>query len=284
MIDYETIRNYALVREQSYSERDAIVYALGIGLGDLGERPDDLRFVYEKDLQPLPTFAAILGYPGMWIQDPALGLTWSHVLNGEQGLVVHRQLPSAGKVTGHFRIVEVVDKGPGKGALIYTERDVIDAQSQELLATVTNTIFARADGGFPGGGTVPRVPSAVPARDPELSLAFKTLPQGALIYRLSGDYNPLHADPDIAHSAGFSRPILHGAATWGVAGYALMSLLCGGDPSRFRRFNARLSAPVYPGETIRTDVWQTAPGRGAFQCKAQERDVVVLSNGEVIFD
>lgn len=284
-IDYAALKAWPFEpKDHVYSARDTMLYALGLGLGGTEDRPGDLRFVYEDGLEVLPTFAGVLGYPGFWLKDPATGIDWTKVLNGEQGLILHRPLAPAGRVVGRTRIEEIVDKGPGKGALIYTIRDIFDADSDELIATVTNSIFARGDGGFGGGGTVDRVLPTVPASEPEVTFDMPTLRQAALIYRLSGDYNPLHADPAVARSVGFERPILHGAATWGIAGYALVMALCDGDPARFRRFDTRFSAPVYPGETIRTEIWRTGPGEAAFRCRVVERDVVVLTNGYVAYD
>jgi acyl dehydratase len=279
-IVYETLKSWPFEpREHAYTQKDVILYALGLGVGGDPVSPEELRFVYEDGLQVLPTFAGVLGYPGFWLKDPATGIDWRQVLNGEQGMVLHRPLAPEGLVIGRTRIDEIVDKGPGKGALIYSSRDIVDAASQELIATVTNTIFARGDGGFGGTATVSRSLPPVPAGPADLVLDTPTLKQAALIYRLSGDYNPLHADPEVARSVGYPQPILHGAATWGIAGHALLRLLCQGDPARFRRFEARFSSPVFPGETIRTEAWRTGPGQASFRCRVPERDVVVLTNG-----
>lgn len=284
MIDYDTLKNWRFEpREHIYDKRDTILYALGLSLGGRDSITTDLRFVYEDHLECLPTFAGVLGYPGFWLKEPGIGIDWRHVLNGEQGLILHRPLAPEGHVVGRMRVEEIVDKGPGKGALIYTRRDVFDKSTETLVATVTNTVFARADGGFGGTATAARPGVTLPTTAPDLSLDTKTLEQSALIYRLSGDYNPLHADPEVARSAGYDHPILHGSATWGIAGYAVMRLVCDADASRLRTFEARFSSPVYPGETIRTEVWLSGQNQAFFRCRVMDRDVTVLTNGIATF-
>lgn len=281
-IDYEALKAWPFEpKDHAYEVRDTILYALGLGLGSDPVSAEELRFVYEADLQALPTFAGVLGYPGFWLKDPATGVDWRQVLNGEQGMVLHRPIPPAGRVIGRMRVDEIVDKGAGKGALIYTSRDIFEAGTESLIGTVTNTIFARADGGFGGSASVSKPRPAALTGTPDASLDIPTSPRAALIYRLSGDYNPLHADPEVARSAGYDRPILHGAATWGIAGYALLRLFCDGDPARFQSFEARFSSPAFPGDTIRTEAWRTGPGTVAFQCRVPERDATVLTAGSL---
>lgn len=283
-IDYETLRNWKFAEvEQTYSFRDTILYALGLGVGQDPTDLDQLRYVYEDGLRPLPTFAAVLGYPGFWLQNPATGVDWKQVLHGEQGLVIHRPLPVAGRVIGRTRVEEVIDKGAGRGALVISTRDLVDADSGELLASMTNTTFARADGGFGGPKLAAPAPHPMPTTEPERAFDWKTAPNQALIYRLSGDYNPLHADPAVASTAGFRMPILHGMATYGVAGHAILRLFCGNDPARLRRLDVRFSAPVYPGETLRTEAWATGAGTASFRVRAVERDLVVINNGRADF-
>jgi acyl dehydratase len=279
-IDYERLLCWRFADvEQQFSEKDVILYALGLGIGHDPGDPQQLRFVYEDGLKVLPSFGSVLGYPGFWLKDPAFGVDWKQILNGEQGIVLHRSLPIKGTVIGRLKIDAIVDKGIGKGALIFTSRDVVDAASGNLFCTVTNTIFCRGDGGFGGpSGPVTR-PQSVPDREPDLTWDQGTIPQAALIYRLSGDYNPLHADPAIAHAGGFPRPILHGSASWGIACHGLLKMLCDCDPARFRRLAARFSAPVFPGETIRIRIWKTQTGRAAFQAHVVERDSIALNNG-----
>jgi acyl dehydratase len=261
-----------------YTQRDTMLYALGVGLGTDPTNETELRFVYEKNLLALPTLPVVLGYPGMWLKDPATGVDWVRLVHGEQGLRLHRPVPPEGEVIGRTRVSQIIDKGPDKGALIYTERTVTDAASGELLATLTSTTFCRADGGF-GGPTGPvKTVHELPTRAPGHSDDFATQPRAALIYRLSGDYNPLHAEPAVASAAGFKQPILHGLATYGIAGWALTQRVCGGDPSALQSLDVRFSSPVYPGETIRTEIW--VDGKVvSFRARAVERDIVVLNNG-----
>jgi acyl dehydratase len=281
-IEYSRLKGFSVEIAHEYTVRDVLLYALGLGLGNDPERPDDLDFVYEDGLKVLPTFAGVMGYPGGWLRNS--GIDTKKVLNGEQGVILHRPLPVKGRVVGRARVEEIVDKGREKGALIYTARDVVDAESGALYATITNTAFARGDGGCGGGGVVLRELPAEPDGPPEFAIDMPTLRQSALVYRLSGDYNPLHADPALARSVGFDRPILHGAATWGIAGYALMRALCSGNSVLFKRLDARFSSPVYPGETIRTEIWRTGAGRASFRCRVIERNVTVLRSGDFEYE
>jgi acyl dehydratase len=204
---------------------------------------------------------------------------WKSVLHGEQGLTIHRPLPASGTLVGRTQIEEIVDKGAGKGALIYSRRELREQQTGELVCSLWSTSFCRADGGFGGPSGPTRAPHPMPSRAPDLTVDVPTLPQAALIYRLSGDYNPLHADPAVAASAGFKAPILHGLCTYGIAARAILQTVCDYDPARLRSMAVRFSAPVYPGETIRTEIWREAAGRASFRSRVAERDVAVLSNG-----
>ena len=281
-IDYHKLKNWPFKElTHTYTPKDCMLYALGLGLGADPLDAQQLRFVYEKDLQVLPTMAVVLASPGFWLQDLGTGVNWQAVLHGEQGLTLHRPLRPSGTLVGKMRIDEIVDKGPDKGALIYSRRDLYDQQSGELVCSLTSTSFCRGEGGF-GGHTGPtRVPHELPSRAPDTSCDLRTLPQAALIYRLSGDYNPLHAEPSVAASVGFRQPILHGLGTYGVAGHAILKTLCGYHPPRLRRMEVRFSAPVYPGETISTEIWSEGPGRASFRARVLERDTVVLNNGVV---
>ncbi len=278
-IDYDKLKNWHFPDlEHRYEAKDTILYALGVGCGADPMDRTELPFVYEDGLKALPTMAVVLGYPGFWLKDPDTGVDWRKILHGEQGLVIHKPLPASGTVIGRTRVTEIVDKGPGKGALLYSDREVFDKATGDLLATLTSTTFIRGEGGFGGPSGPAPEPHALPERAPDLAVDLKTLPQAALIYRLSGDYNPLHADPDVATAAGFERPILHGLCTYAVAGRAVLKACCGNDPSRLRRFDLRFSAPVLPGETVRTEIWRDG-SRVSFRARVVERDIVVLNNG-----
>jgi acyl dehydratase len=263
---------------QTYTEKDAILYALGVGLGRDPLDEEELPFVYEKNLKVLPSFAAVLGWPGFWLRDLDTGVDWVKVVAGEQALVLHRPLAARGTAIGRTRVTEIIDKGAGKGALVYSERVLIDGVSGERIATVTQTTFCRGDGGF---GGPPREASAAhpfPARAPDLTCDRPTRPEAALIYRLSGDPNPLHAEPAVAKAAGFPRPILHGLATFGVACHAILKCLADHDPARLKAISGRFSAPVFPGETIRTEMWRDGT-IVSFRARLVERDVIALNNG-----
>ena len=263
---------------QTYTEKDAILYALGVGLGHDPTNPDELPFVYEKNFKVLPTFAAVLGWPGFWARDLDTGIDWVKLVAGEQGLVLHRPLKPRGTVVGKTRVTEIIDKGPGKGALVFSERTVTDQESGEKIATATQTTFCRGDGGFGGPPREAPPPHPIPERPPDLVRDLPTRPEAALIYRLSGDPNPLHVDPAVAQAAGFPRPILHGLATFGVAGHAVLKSLCGYNPARLVSIAGRFSAPVFPGETIRTEMWNDGHAV-SFRARVLERDVIALNNG-----
>lgn len=263
---------------QTLAPRDVMFYALSVGLGQDPMDDWQRRFVTEPDLVALPTMAVVLGYPGFWLGRPDTGVDATRLVHGEQSILLHRPLPLAGEVVGRTRVTGLVDRGEGKGALLYSRREVTDAAGT-LLATLDNTTFLRGDGGFGGAPGPVRQPHPVPGRAPDASLALATRPEQALLYRLNGDHNPLHADPAVAARAGFARPILHGLCTMGVVGHALLRLCCGGEPARLKRMDVRFSAPVFPGETITTEVWDEGGGRFAFTAQVAERRATVINNG-----
>ncbi len=205
--------------------------------------------------------AVVLAHPGFWLQRQDTGVDWRKVLHGEQWLTLHKVLPSSGTVIGRSRVLEIVDKGQGKGAFVYSKRELIDCETGDLLATAVQTAVCRGDGGFGGPGSWSDAPKLrpVPESQPEIIVNLETRPESALLYRLCGDFNPLHADPAVARAVGFDRPILHGLATYGMAGHALLKALCAYDAGRLRRFDCRFVAPVYPGETIVTEIWMISP-------------------------
>ena len=264
--------------EQTYGPKDCMLYALGIGLGHDPMNEDELPFVYEKNLKVLPTMAAVLGYVGFWARDRDTGIDWLKMVNGEQGVTLHSPLAGQGTVVGNQRIVEVIDKGAGKGALVLSEREVTDKATGDLIATVTQTSFCRADGGFGGPPRQAPEPHPIPQRAPDAVCDLATRPEAALIYRLSADRNPLHADPAVAKQAGFPRPIMHGLGNFGIAGHAVLKTMCGYDPGKLASFACRFSAPVFPGETIRTEMWRNG-AVVSFRSSVVERDVVAINNG-----
>jgi len=278
-IKYDKLINWDIPQvEQRLTKRDTILYALGVGLGSDPGDASQLKFVYEQNLQALPTMAIILGYPGPWHAHGDLGITRSHVVHGEQGFRIVRPLPVEGDVLGKTRVTGVVDKGKDKGALVMTECTVREKASGDAVCTLTSTTLCRADGGFGGPGGPVKTPHPVPDTPPQHVCELPTLPQAALIYRLSGDYNPLHADPAYAAKAGYKMPILHGRCTFSIAGHALLKTLCGYDPARFVAMAGRFSSPVYPGETVRTEMWRDG-NVVSFRSTVPARGVTVLNNG-----
>jgi acyl dehydratase len=269
------------VTTHSYTVRDTMLYALGVGAGI---DPEDLRYIYEDGLQALPTMAGVLGYPGFWQKEPQYEIDWRRVLHAAQSLIIHAPIPVEGEVHSELVIEKIADKGAGKGALLQSRREIFEIGSKRLLATVRQVSFLRGDGGYGGTSEPMPEPHPVPGTKPDAELSMPTRPEQALIYRLSGDYNPLHADPEAAKEANLPAPILHGLCTYGLAGRALAQILCGNDAGRLRRMDCRFTAPVFPGETVRVAVWREASGKAAFQAKVEGRDVVVLGHGYAEFE
>jgi acyl dehydratase len=222
--------------------------------------------------------AITLAYPGAWHAKAGVGITASHVVHGEQGFRIHRPLPVEGTVRGVTEITDVFDKGRDKGALVLTRCNVQDCSTGEVVCTLTSTTFCRADGGFGGAAGGAKAPRRIPESAPDMTCDLPTLPQAALIYRLSGDYNPLHADPAYARKAGFKMPILHGRATFSIAGHAILKSCGGYDPARLVEMEGRFSSPVYPGETIRTEMWIEG-STVSFRSTVPARNVTVIDNG-----
>lgn len=280
-IDHETLLNFPIPTiRQTLRWQDTALYNFSIGLGQDPMDTAQLDFVYEPRLRAMPSMAVVLGYPGFWIRDPGTGVDWVKVVHGEQSLILHQPLPVEGELTGISRVTGIVDRGAGKGAMVYSSREVRDAAGT-LLATLEMTTFARGDGGYGGPAGPVKAPHPEPEGAPDITVDLPTRPEAAIVYRLNGDFNPLHIDPDIARAAGFERPILHGLCTFGVVCHALMRTLCDYDPARFGRMDLRFSSPVYPGETIRTEIWRQ-PGGAAFRARVVERDKVVVSNGRFL--
>ena len=265
--------------EQRYGWREAVLYALGLAIGLDPMDEADLPYVDETRLKVHPSMVNVLGYPGFWQRDPAFGIDWVKTVHGEHAIRIHRPLPSEGHVRGTSRIVDLVDKGKDRGALILVEREIRDLTRGELLATVNQTVFCRGDGGFGGPAMTSAAPPPIPARAPDTAIELPTSAQTALVYRLSGDLNPLHSNPAAARAAGFERPILHGLATFGITCHGLMKRLCDGEPTALRAMSGRFSAPVFPGETLRVEIWREGEGNAAFRTTVVERRVVVMNNG-----
>jgi acyl dehydratase len=276
-MDYERVRAWTFPEvERAYTDRDTMLYALGLGLGGRPTDPGELRFVTEPHLQTLPTMAAVVGRTPPWLD--RVGVRVTDAVHGEQRMTFNRPLPPAGAVRVRSRVAGVVDKGPGRGALILTEQEIVDVATGDVACTAVQTAFVRGAGGF-GGPSVPSPPPhPMPARPPDAIDECTTLPQAALLYRLSGDRNPLHALPEVARAAGFPRPILHGLCTYGIAGWQILRTLAAGEPRCLAALDVRFSAPVLPGETLRTELWRDGP-EVSFQTWIAERDVLALRHG-----
>ena len=282
--DAQQLMDYPIPEaRQKLTPKDCILYALGVGVGDDPVDENQLRFVYEANLLTMPTMANVLAHPGFWMKAGETGMDWRQILHGEQKFTIHRPLPVEASLVGRTRVTAIMDRGEGRGAYIYLERVVTDEETGEDICTLEQTTVARGDGGCGTVGKVERSRRAIPVRDADYVCDLATLPQAALVYRLSGDYNPLHADPEVARSVGFDRPILHGLCTFGVAGHAILKTCCDYDPARIRSTFVRFTAPVFPGETIRTEMWNADDGL-AFRARALERDAVVLGSGWVEFN
>jgi acyl dehydratase len=263
----------------AWTDRETLLYALAVGFGQDPVDEGELAYVCEHgSLRTVPTFSTVLRADGFAGYLDESGWDFSRVLHGEQRLALHRPLPPAGELLLDSRVTAAYDKGEGRGAIILTETEGRLARDDTALFTLGNTLFARGDGGFggpPGSGPSPH---PEPGREPDLACELATRPEQALLYRLNGDRNPLHADPAAAARAGFDRPILHGLCTYGFACHAVLKTVCEYDHTLITGFDARFSAPVFPGERIVTEMWQDG-NVVAFRCRVPERDVTVVSNG-----
>ena len=270
-------------KSHDYRASETILYALGLGYGSDPSDEHQLAFVYEEGLKAVPSMCNTIAHPGFWINRPELGIDWVKVLHAEQAFEINSPLPAEGRMRGAYSILSIEDKGAEKGAIMKMQKQLYDSESENLLATVTQTLFLRGDGGQGGFGDPGPGLAPLPDAEPDMTIDISTVPQIALIYRLSGDLNPIHASPSVARKAGFERPILHGLCTMGLAARALLQGLCDGDPTRLRAMEVRFSKPVFPGETIRVEIY----GKGEtvrFRCRSVERDLVVLDRASATID
>lgn len=260
---------------RSWTSKDAILYALGVGAGTLDPVRRELEFTTENSQgvvqRALPTMAVVLGAGGNVLSQVG-EIDWTKLLHAEQGIVLHREIPVEGAIEAASEIVGVYDKG--KGALVVMESTAtLQADGQPLFTTRTG-VYLRGEGGWGGDRGPAGGGNAAPDRAPDHVVTYHTRPDQALLYRLSGDRNPLHSDPSFAALAGFEKPILHGLCTYGFTGRALLHTLCGGDPARFKSMDARFSSPVYPGEDLTVEMW--IDGGGAlFRTKGSDGRVVL---------
>ena len=263
--------------EHAYTVRDTMLYALGLGYGTDPVDARQLRHVYEDGLEALPSMSVVLAHPGFWLKDPKFGVQWQKILHGEQTFQVHRPLPAEGRVRGTYRVGAVEDRGE-KGAVLHQEKELHDAATGDHLASVRTVLMLRSDGGQGGFGPAPDPLPALPERTADHVVDLPIPANTALIYRLSGDYNPIHADPQLARQAGFDRPILQGLCSMGFACRAVADLLPEGN--RLVGMDVRFSRPVYPGETLRFEVFEDDVGM-SFRGRVVERDILVLDRGRV---
>ncbi len=266
--------------ETVFTPRDVMLYQLGLGFGRDPMDEAELPFVYEKSLVVMPSYATILAF-GQRLITTKDDLNLVKLLHGEQALELHRPIPVNGTVAGEVRITDIIDKGADKGCIIVQEIGLSLKETGEKLATLRGSGFYRGDGGRGGTSGPATVPNAIPDRPADTVLAIETRPDQALLYRLNGDYNPLHADPDFARAAGFKQPILHGLCSYGIACRAVVQAFVPGEPERVGAFDVRFSSPVYPGETIVTELWRDGD-TVSYRCKVKERDVLVLNNGRAM--
>jgi acyl dehydratase len=286
VLDYHVCKNWTFPDiVHRYTERDTMLYALGLGFGADPMDRGALRFVYEKNLQAVPTMATVMGSPGIWWRDPKTGADFVKLVHGEQDVRLLRPLAPQGTLIARNRVLSLTDKGAGKGALAVVLRSLIDEASGETVAESRNATFLRGDGGFSEASGIsdpgPEPLPAVPARPADLDLSYGTRAEAALIYRLSGDVNPLHADPDVAAKAGFERPILHGLCTYGMAARAVIEHVLGFDAVRLKRLAVRFTSPVWPGETVRYELWRESATLLRLRASVDARQTIVLNNGVV---
>jgi acyl dehydratase len=258
--------------ERSWNSKDALLYAVGVGAGSVDPTGFELEFTTEnsKGVQQrvLPTFANIVGMGVGNVGEFNMAM----LVHGGQAIELHREIPVEGKILCTARVVAVYDKG--SAAVVVNEAESVDAESGELVMTVRNTMFIRGEGGW-GGDRGPSGPVNVPPeRAPDHEVTYETRLDQALTYRLSGDRNPLHSDPEFAKMAGFEKPILHGLCTYGFTGRALLHSLCGSDPAKFKSMDGRFSKPVYPGDTLTVKMWVDG-NEALFRTETQNGDVVI---------
>lgn len=267
-----------LPEEQTFNARDTMLYALGLGIGREPADPVALTYVYERQLQGLPTQYATLASSSAWMRHPNNRITWSRLVALSHSIQVLQPIATHGCVRSQLRVATVSDRGPSKGALIHWVRELFDANTDRKLALINGIALARADGGF-GGIASPRRPEPWQAQRPyDHAQAVATSPDQALLYRLSGDLNPIHADPELASTNGMSRPILHGLCLLGMACFQIVKIACANNPALVRSFSGRYTGFFYPGETLHVCMWFEGT-TVRFQCIAQERNEVILRDG-----
>ena len=266
----------------AYTDRDVMLYAYGIGMGADPMDEKELAFVNEayftaRPVKVVPTFASVAA----WGSGPGeMNLNRLLVVDGERDITFHRPMPVAAKITADSKVLQVYDKGKDKGVVI-SNTTVLKNEQGEELATLLLSRFARGDGGF--GGPALEQPKAheMPKRSPDKTVDISTRPDQALVYRLCGDRNPLHSDPEFAKRGGFPKPILHGMCTYGITCRGVLQTYADYDPAAFKQHAVRFSSPVYPGETVSMDLWKDG-NVVSFEAKVKERGVTVIKSGRTV--
>lgn len=272
----DAVGEEAAPTEQAWTSAEALLYALGVGAGVVDPVGSELEFTTENSIgveqEVLPTFGVVLATGAA-----AFGLAGSFdatmAVHGEQGIELAGPLPREGKVVTTSRLAGIYDKGAG--AIVAVESRSVDAATGEWRFTTTSSLFVRGGGGFGGERGPSAGAPALPDREPDYVVAAETRRDQALLYRLSGDRNPLHSDPEFARLAGFDVPILHGLCTYGFTGRLLLHTLCASDSARFVSMNGRFSKPVWPGDTLTVRVWVVGAGMALFRTETQSGDVVI---------
>ncbi len=269
--------------ENSWTSKDCLLYALGVGAGSL-DASEELAFTTENskgiDQQVLPTFAVIASAGGGGALRAIGTFNFAMLVHGEQAVTLHQPLPVEGSVRSTSTIAGIYDKG--SGAVVAIESTSVDPVTDKPMFSTRSSIFIRGEGGWGGDRGPSGKTNVAPDRAPDHQVSYATRHDQALLYRLSGDRNPLHSDPSFAQMGGFDRPILHGLCSYGFTGRALLHTLCGSDPARFTSMDARFSKPVMPGDTLTVSMW--VDGSEAIFQTATQDGTVVIDNGRLVFD
>jgi acyl dehydratase len=279
MLSLEALGRAAGTQVFNWTDRDYLLYALALGLGEVADAAT-LPFVLERHLRVVPTFPTVLA----WIAEPtfaSLGASADRALHSGQKIEIHRPLTEGLAIAVAGRVVAVQDKGRERGAVIVMRQELTLASDGSAIATLTTTCFARDSGGCGSGGEPVEPPHVLPARTPDHRVRYTLRPDAALLYRLTGDRNPLHADPEAAAAGGFSKPILHGLCTFGMTCRAVLERIADWQPGRIASHEGRFTSPVYPGETLEIALWQDG-STVSFAASVPERGMTVLTNGAAV--